>query len=59
MVRVKVSYRKQTKLTLYITENLGPSFLGHEWISKLKLNAFECGVASVKMVLEEAVKCLA
>ena len=42
MVRVKVSYRKQMKLlTLYITENPGLSLLGREWISKLKLNAFE------------------
>ena len=55
MVRVKVSYRKQTKLlTLYITENPGPSLLGRAWISKLKLNAFEWEVVSVKMVLEEA-----
>ena len=55
MVQVKVSYKKQTKVfTLYVIENLSPSLLGCEWLSKLKLNALELGIASVKTEVEEA-----
>ena len=35
------------------SENLGPSLLGRECISNLKLNALELGVASAKIEVEQ------
>ena len=45
-VQVNVTYGEQKKLTLYVTKQEGPSLLGREWLTSIRLDWKTIGPSS-------------